>query len=58
MVVVTKSKFLEAINLEILPSTIFMNLNNNIFKALYKMEYEAKLKGVAEFKKGKLLGVS
>lgn len=56
MTILTKSKFLEAINLWVLPSTLFKNPSKeDFFKALYKMGYQDKLKGVVDFKKRKLL---
>lgn len=55
MMVLTKPKFLEAISLRIPPSTTFKNPSNpKIFTTLCKMGYQAKIKGIAEFEKGKL----
>lgn len=58
LVVLTKQKFLEAINFGVSPSTEFYTpSNNDIFVAPYQMGYQSKLKGVAELKKAKLLAV-
>lgn len=55
LVVLTKEKFMEAINLRVLPSTKFYTPNTiDIFAALYQIGYQAKLKGITKFKKGKL----
>lgn len=55
MVVLTKSKFLDAINLRVMSSNVLNKpSNDDVFKVLYKMRYRKRLKGVADFKKGKL----
>lgn len=50
MVGLTKLKFLKPIKLVVPPSTTFKNpSNSNVFKALYKIGYQAKVKGISEF---------
>ena len=55
MAVLTKAKFLEAINLRVLPSKKFYSPSfNNVISSLYQMGYHKKLKGIGEFKKNQL----
>lgn len=58
MVVLTKEKYLSAINLMILPSKKFYTTSStDVFSTLYQIGYQEKLKGVGEFKKCKLPAV-
>lgn len=53
--VLTKEKFIVAINLRVLPSTKFNSPSTTyVFFAHYQMGYMAKLKGIGELKKSKL----
>lgn len=53
--ILTKKKFLDTINLRIPVKTVFKNPSNEEnFKYVYKIGYQSKLKGVADFKKSKL----
>ena len=55
LVVLTKTKFLEAINLRVLPSTrIYSPSANDITSTLYQMGYQKKLKSIGEFKTNQL----
>lgn len=58
MATLTKAKFLDSINLRVPSNTIFKSPSNEeVFKALYQMVYQSKLKGIADFKKEKLMVV-
>lgn len=55
LVVLTKEKFLSAINLRVLHGTKLVTPSvNDIITTLYEMGYQKKLKGIIEFKKKKL----
>lgn len=55
-VVLTKTKFLEAINLRVLTSTKFYSTSPNDFiSTLLQMGYQMKIRGISEFKKNQLL---
>ena len=55
LVILTKEKFLTAINLLVHPSVkIFTPSMANMLYALYQMGYQKKIKGVGEFKKNQL----
>lgn len=52
--ILSKKKFLDAINLRVPTKAMFKSPTNTyVFKDFYKKEYQEKLKGVAYFKKGK-----
>lgn len=51
-VILTSHKFLNAIHFKILEKTIFKtHSNEDVIRALYKHGYQAKLKGVGDFKR-------
>ena len=58
VVVLSKEKSLNAINLRVLPTMKFYSPStNDVFSTLYQMGYQKKLRGVIEFKKNQLLVV-
>ena len=58
LVILTKEKFLNAINLLVHPSTKFFTPSTtDILSALYQMGYQKKLKGIGEFKNNQLPAV-
>lgn len=55
LVIMTKDKFLNAINLLVHPSNKFFSPSiTDITSTLYQMRYQKKLKGIREFKKNQL----
>ena len=58
MVILTKDKFLTAINVLVHPSTKFFSPSiTDITSTLYQMGYLKKIKGIGEFKKNQLPAV-
>ena len=55
MVMLTTAKFIDLINLWVPPYTVFkITSNEEVFKALYRMGYQSKLKGIVDLQKEKL----